>query len=147
MAVWFTAPHGLCPPFWGMETDQVLLHQECGAERGNEFQEAEHANEFIIPAWFRSNYHFASKAIQDRVALVKLSQVWIQINICISANAQGGPLWQPEIGVAILDLVLVLLIATSRSWGAAGNGSDGLKASRFRIWWWELGLGNMTKDA
>lgn len=34
---------------------------------GNEFQEAEHANKFIIPTRFRSNYHFASKAIQDPV--------------------------------------------------------------------------------
>lgn len=58
-----------------MKTDQVLLCQECGEEPGNEFQEVEHANEFIIPAWLRSNYHFASKAIQVWVALVKLSQV------------------------------------------------------------------------
>ena len=59
----------------GTKTDQDLLHQECNVELGNEFQEAEHANEFIIAAWFRSNYHFASDAIQDRVALVKLRQV------------------------------------------------------------------------
>lgn len=88
-----------------MKTDHVSLRQEYGVERANEFQEAEHANKFITPAWFRSNYRFASKAIQIWVALLKLSQVWIQINICISPNAQGGPLWQPEIGVAILDFL------------------------------------------
>lgn len=54
----------------GMKTDQVVLHQVCSVERRNEFQEAEHANKFIIPAWFRSNYHFTSKAIQDWVAFV-----------------------------------------------------------------------------
>lgn len=107
----------------GMKTDQVLLHQERGAERCNEFQEAEHANEFIIPAWFRSNYHFASKAIQDWVALVKLNRLWIQINISMSANAQGGPLWQPEIGVAIFlfphssAVVVCWYPHISRSWG------------------------------
>lgn len=67
---------------------------------GNEFQEAEHANKFIIPAWFRSNYHFASKAIQDWVALVTLSRVWIQINICISVKAHDGRTWQADAGVA-----------------------------------------------
>lgn len=92
-SVWFRAPLRLLPfEQLGTKTDQVLLHQERGVELGNEFQEAEHANKFIIPAWFRSNYHFASKAIQDWVAVVTLSQVWIQINICIRANTHVGPL-------------------------------------------------------
>lgn len=36
-----------------MKTDQIfLICQERKALQGNEFQEAEHANEFIIPARF-----------------------------------------------------------------------------------------------
>lgn len=76
IAVCLTAPFRVHPfEQLGMKTDQVLLHQECSIEQSNEFQEAEHANEFIIAAWFKSNYHFASKAIQDWVALVKLREV------------------------------------------------------------------------
>lgn len=127
MSVWFRAP--LRTALSCREWKQIrffLLRQEHSIERGNEFQEAEHANKFIIPAWFRSNYHFASKAIQDWVALVKLSQVWIQINICISTNAQGEPPWQPEIGVAMFIFFTPSVVVVCwfphifRSWGALG---------------------------
>ncbi len=137
MSVWFRAPLWTAFEQLGMKADQVLLHQECGVEQGNEFQEAEHANKFIIPAWFRSNYHFASKAIQDWVALVKFSQVWIQINICSSANAQGEPRWQPEIGVAMLDFFHTLsggglLISTHiQELKSSRHVSDGPIASKF----------------
>lgn len=59
----------------GRQTDQVSLEQKCGVERGNIFQWVEHANKFITPVWFRSNYHFASKDTEVEIALVKLSRV------------------------------------------------------------------------
>lgn len=88
-----------------MKTDQVLLHQECSAEQSNEFQEAEHANEFIIAARFKSNYHFASKAIQDRVALVKLRG---SVNLDKYLHKRECTMWALVTGSYYVDRFAVL---------------------------------------
>lgn len=79
-------------PLW-KKTNLVLLRQECGVERRNELQEAEHAKKFIIAAWFRSNYHFVSKAVSK---LACSSQMKASVNPDKCLHTCACKVWQQE---------------------------------------------------
>ncbi|CAB1414542.1 unnamed protein product [Pleuronectes platessa] len=75
-------PLGACPREQsGMKTDQVLLRQECGTERGNEFQEAEQSNSgeglqistSLQELWSRSSVSDGLIAFQVQEVMIRAS--------------------------------------------------------------------------